>query len=87
MKAINFMLLTFLVANVTGFIIYLTTDGFVPKNIALCLVVIGLILSAVFHVVFKRALRKENLKNVKWAYFYLLLSFSLATWPVFLMRY
>lgn len=87
MKAINIMLLTFLASNVAGFVIHLTTDGFIPKSISLCLMVAGLILSGIFHIIFKRELRKEKLNNVKWAYFYLLLSLSLAIWPLFLMRY
>lgn len=87
MKAIKFMFLTFLASNVVGFVIYLTTDGFIPKPISLSLMISGLVLSGIFHIIFKRELRKEKLKNVQWAYFYLLLSLSLAIWPLFLMRY
>lgn len=87
MKAINAMLIVFLLTTVLGVFIRLTTVGFISKDISLGLLAGGVILSIVFHFVFRQEIGKNNLRNVKWAYFYLLLSLSMISWSLFLMRY
>ncbi|QQV92319.1 hypothetical protein MOC16_gp253 [Klebsiella phage vB_KpM_FBKp24] len=87
MKSLNLMFYLFIITNTVGAMVGLNTDGFIPKTLALSVLVIGVLLSFLFYFIFHREMRKENLKNVKWAYFYLLLSLSMGSWSLFLMRY